>query len=233
LPPTTLSQLAPPRGVDLWVFALEQSAAREARLTANCSARELERAERMLVPRRRREFLVGRGAVRSILGAYLGIAARHVEIAVGPHGKPFLDAPGAPAFNLSHSGGLAVVAVSAGFDVGIDIERVDPALDVMAIARRFLAPDEVAHLSSLEPAARPAAFSRLWTRREACLKTSGTGFAIGLGELRTPLECLAASGSDGPRTVVDIDPAPGYIGALAYDAAPALVHIRDHALACS
>jgi len=229
---TALSPLAPPRGVDLWVFALEQPAAREARLTANCSARELERAARMLVPRRRREFLVGRGAVRSILGAYLGIAPRHVEIAVGPHGKPFVDAPGAPAFNLSHSGDMAVVAVSAGFDVGIDIERVDPALDVMAIARRFLAPDEVAHLASLEAAARAAAFSRLWTRRQACLKTSGTGFAIGLGEVRTPLPRSAAPTSDGARTIVDIDPAPGYVGALAYDAAPVLVHIRDHALAC-
>jgi 4'-phosphopantetheinyl transferase len=230
LPATELSPIAPPRGVDLWTVSLEQPAPREARLIAGCSPRELARAARMPVERRRRDFLVGRGIVRSILGSYLGIPPGDVDIAVGAHGKPFVDSPAAPAFNVSHSCGLAVIAVSAGFRVGIDLERVDPDLDVMAIAQRFLPPQDEADLASLAADARATAFFRLWTRREACVKANGTGFTGGL------CAALARSATpvwDGARTIVDLQPAPGYVGALVYEAPPALVRAPDHASACS
>lgn len=229
---TTAGLLAPPRGVDLWIVPLDQPPVREARLIASCSAGEHERAARMPIARRRRDFLVGRGIVRSVLAAYLGISPGRVQIAVGAHSKPFVDGREAPAFNVSHSHGLVVVAVTAGFDVGIDVERVDPSLDVVAIARWFLAPEELAHLSSLGDTARSTAFLRLWTRKEARAKASGAGFSAGLSELSGLLSGSASPCWDGRHTSVDIDPAPGYVGALVYGAPPALLHTPDHALAC-
>jgi len=229
MPATMHRPIARPRGVDLWFVPLAQPAARAARLVAACSARERERAARMPVAGRRREFLLGRGIVRSVLGAYLGVAPCEVEIAVGAGGKPFLVAAGAPAFNVSHSHGLTAIAVTGGFPVGVDLERIDPRLDVGAIARRFLAVDEAAHLARLDAAERATAFLRLWTRREACAKASGAGFTGGLGATLAP---TAETAHDGPRTVVDLHPAAGYVGALAYSASPAPVHTPDHALAC-
>lgn len=229
MPPTgAASPIAPPQGVDLWTVPLEQPAGRDVRLIAACSPQERARAAGMRVARRRRDFLVGRGIVRSILGAYLGIPPCRVAIAAGPFGKPFVDAPGAPAFNVSHSGGLAVLAVTAGFEVGVDVERVDRRLDVAAIARRFLSPQEASLLAALGADARVSAFFRIWTRKEARLKASGTGF----GAASPARAARARRGAADTRTLTDLVPARGYLGALAYDGPPAHLNIPDHALAC-
>jgi 4'-phosphopantetheinyl transferase len=222
--------IAPPRGVDIWCVSLEQPPAAQVRLAAQCSSSEHERAARMPIAARRRDFLVARGILRSILGAYLGTAPERVRIARSAHGKPFIDEPGAPAFNISHSHVLAVIAVSAGFAVGVDLERVDPLLDVAAIQRWFLSPKEGAHLVAVPPDARTHAFLRLWTRKEAVAKANGGGIAAGFA-IAVPLTGGAAPTFDGVRTIVDLDPAPGYVAALAYDAPPATLRTPDHALA--
>jgi 4'-phosphopantetheinyl transferase len=218
-PTTTTGRgaLAPPRGVDLWCVPLGGATAREARLIACCSAREHARAAGMPIVRRRRRFLVGRGIARSILGAYLGVAPGAVELGAGEHGKPFVLSADAPAFSVSHSRDLIVVAVSPGFDVGVDVEWIDRTLDVMAIARRFLSAEEEADLVRLPAEQRTTAFLRLWTGKEARLKSTGGGFAGGPGA--------------GAATLVEIAPGPGYVGALAYDAPPAPLHIPDNASA--
>lgn len=231
MPTTVASPVAPPAGVDLWYVPLNQGDTHETRLIANCSAREHERAARMPVAHRRRDFLVGRGVIRGILGAYLGVGPCHVEIAIGPRGKPFVASAQAPAFNVSHSHGVLVLAVTSGYEVGVDLEWIDPRLDVMAIARRFLSPEDAAHLSSLGAAAQAATFFRLWTRKEAYAKASGAGLGVGIGE-DPASRTRTAPISDRTCTIVDIDPARGCVGALAYEAPPALVQVQDHASAC-
>jgi 4'-phosphopantetheinyl transferase len=231
VPTTARCRIPPPRGVDLWAAPLDQPASSQARLIASCSAIERARAARMPIARRRRDFLVGRGVVRSVLGAYLGIPPGHVKIAAGAHGKPFVDSSAAPSFSVSHSHGLAVIAVTAGFEVGVDLELVDPRLDVAAIARQFLSTEEAARLSQLGPVARLTAFLRLWTRKEAYAKARGTGFAVGIGEALSSPTRSASRMSDPTRTIVDTDPAPGYIGALAYEGPPAPLHTPSRASA--
>jgi 4'-phosphopantetheinyl transferase len=99
----------------------------------------------------------------------------------------------------------------------------------MAIARRFLAAEDTAQLARLPGPQRTTTFLALWTRREACAKASGAGFTGGVG---ATLARTAETNGGGPPTLVDLHPAPGYVGALAYAAPPALVHTPDHALAC-
>ena len=222
--------LAPPRGVDLWLVPLQQSPARIAELIAGCSEAEHARAARMPVDARRREFLIARGVVRTILAAYMDIDALVLPLRTGAHGKPFIDASGAPAFSVSHSAGLVVVAVTASFAVGVDLERVDRRLDVEAVAARFLPDCESALLSALAPGARHAAFFRLWTRHEALLKARGCGFATGVGDAFAPIPSGAGAQAEGAHTLTELEVGPGYVGALAYHASPTTLDTPDRAL---
>jgi len=120
------------------------------------------------VGRRRPNF------VRDVLAGYLG---SEPEIEVGLHGRPALRS-GELQFNLSHSQGLAAVAVSAVHAVGVDVERPRPRLDPLRFAERFLAPAEAAALTALPAAERPEALVQLWTAKEAYLKALGTGLTV-------------------------------------------------------
>ena len=110
---------------------------------------EEARARRMRSPRRRREFLVCRGALRRVLAGALGIEPLAVPILAGAHGKPRLDSPRPPAaslppagFNVSHSGERFVVAVAIGMNPGVDIERIRPRRSLSGLARRFFSAAE-------------------------------------------------------------------------------------------
>ena len=82
-------------------------------------------------------------------------------------GKPrFLEA-GAPHFNLSHAGGLAVAALCEDAAVGVDLELPRDAAKEAAVAARYFTPSEQAIF-----AAR-GEFCALWTRKEACAKCLG------------------------------------------------------------
>lgn len=163
-----------------------------------------------------------RRALREILGTYLGITAEAVELTAGERGKPALasrepaagdkarGADGAPlSFNLSHSDGLALVAVTAGGTaVGIDVERLRPRRDLARLAARWLPAADAEAIATADEADREKLFYAAWTRHEARAKCTGSGLSgppPGPGILAIPL---------------DID--PGYAAALATDFRPPL-----------
>lgn len=86
------------------------------------------------------------------------------ELVRDGNGKPQLVG-GAVHFNVSHSGELAVVAVSDA-PVGVDIEQRRAIADPVAFARRF-------HFDSTDQ----RELMRLWCRKEAWLKARGIGLA--------------------------------------------------------
>lgn len=119
---------------------------------------------RHLRPQSDRLHAMGAGLLlRRVLG-------REEELVYGPQGKPSL--PGGPCFNLSHGGGLAVLAVFA-HEVGVDIEP--PPERVPPRSGRFFRPEELAFLDE-DPS--PGRFAWLWTRLESVLKADGRGFAL-------------------------------------------------------
>ena len=185
-------------------ISLERSETEQARLAAHLSDAERARMAR---------YLVAHGVLREILAECLGITPIGLHFGEGPHGKPFLDPPGLN-FSLSHSGELAMVAVSADRAVGIDIEEVRPDLDVLAIAERFFAPEEAGSLAAMAAAQRTAAFFALWTRKEAYSKARGMALAPALRE---------SAGISDEWGVETIDAGEGYAAAVAYGfAAPFL-----------
>jgi 4'-phosphopantetheinyl transferase len=115
-------------------------------------------------------------ALRDILGRYLDRPAGVVRLHQRPGGKPFVDAPGPGLeFNLSHCADLALVAVTTGLAVGIDVEAARRVSHPLRMARRMFTADEVALLESLTDEALIECFLDLWTRMEARQKAVGHG----------------------------------------------------------
>ena len=148
------------------------------------SPQERERAGRYRFAEHRREYIVCRGTLREILSHYLEVHPGRIEFIYNRDGKPRLRHSDRNAsdvrFNVSHSGGWALQAVTRGGEVGIDIERADPRFAQEQIPERFFSPGEVAQLRSLPAHEQTAAFFRCWTRKEAYIKARGMGLALAL-----------------------------------------------------
>jgi 4'-phosphopantetheinyl transferase len=119
-----------------------------------------------------------RRALAELLAAHLGGAAA-AAVEVGENGKPRLARdPGRLAFNLSHSGALALVAIAAGgSEVGVDIERLRPRRDLARLAARWLPAADAAAVAGAPESEREAAFYAAWTRHEARVKCTGAGLS--------------------------------------------------------
>jgi len=188
---------------------------------------ERRRADRFAFPRDRRQFAVGRGLLRTILGRYLDRPPGTLRFVANAHGKPALDPDSgvdAPVrFNLAHSGSLVVFALARGRDLGVDIERVRPEFGGEAIAERFFAPGEIAMLRALPESDRTLAFFHGWTRKEAYIKARGQGLALPLDEFEVaigparPAELLSTrpNPADAARwSLVELPAEAGYVAAL-------------------
>ncbi|MFZ3473819.1 4'-phosphopantetheinyl transferase family protein [Streptomyces sp. 4.24] len=191
---------------------------------AMLDAGERARAGKFLRAQDRRRYVASHVGLRVLLGGHLGLDPAEVVLVRetcpccgGPHGRPAV-AGGAPHFSLSHSGDLAYLAF-AGVPVGVDVEEV-PSAAAAADVLATLHPAETAELTALPEADRRAALGRVWTRKEACLKATGAGLALGLAE---PYVGSADAPAAVPGwTLADLPAPAGYTAALAVRApAPA------------
>ena len=119
-----------------------------------------------------------RVALAEILAAYLG-GVEAARTSSGEGGKPRLAVdPGRLAFNLSHSGELALIAIApGGLEVGVDVERLRPRRDLVRLAARWLPAEDADAVAAAAPAEREAVFYAAWTRHEARVKCTGAGLA--------------------------------------------------------
>lgn len=116
-----------------------------------------------------------RSQARKLLAHQLGLEEHAVEIGHEPAGRPLILHPRGSGLHLSLATRSGLVAIAlADRPVGIDVERVAPASDPPLA---MLHPDEQRWLESLSASARPSAFARLWSAKEAYVKALGTGFA--------------------------------------------------------
>ncbi len=133
---------------------------------------EAVRYRRFVRPQRRRQFLAGRVLLRRMLSQLLAIAPAQIRLIEQPGQAPCLDwaAGSRPGFSLSHSGHWVACAVSAETGIGLDIEVIDLARDIDALAEQAFAAADAARLRRLPMAARAPAFYRMWTEQEALCK---------------------------------------------------------------
>jgi 4'-phosphopantetheinyl transferase len=213
--------------VHVWRASLDQPKSQSESFLHTLAADERARAGRFYFERDREHFIVARGVLRAILGRYLNRVPECLAFCYGAHGKPaFAEDTGADAirFNVSHSHGVALYAVTRGREVGIDLERIRFDLAVMEIAERFLSRREVATLRTLPTEAQRQAFFRCWTRKEAYIKARGGGLSLALDQFDVSLapgEPAAVLGtqrdpSEACRwSLQEITVAPDYVAALA------------------
>ena len=170
------AQIFPPEAGRLHLWRIDLDATGEKDPAHLLSEDELERARRFLSDEDRRRFVRARSAMRTILGQYLETAPEELAFVYGPQGKPFLVSPATVlAFNLSHSGGLALLAVSRETALGIDLERPRDRPNLPAIARRVFDAEVQQELARLDGAALTQAFFFFWTGLEARMKALGNG----------------------------------------------------------
>lgn len=121
---------------------------------------------------RRRQFLAGRVLLRLALAELLEVGPREISVRERHGNVPELVFPerGQASFSISHSGMWAACVVSLDAVVGLDIECMDPARDIIALAEQVFGHEAAAQLSTLEGAARLDAFYRKWCQYEARIK---------------------------------------------------------------
>jgi 4'-phosphopantetheinyl transferase len=213
--------------VHVWRAALDRPDAELQRFRELLAPDERARAERFYFETHRRHFTAGRGILRALLGEYLGLRPAQVAFRYGPQGKPALaDGLDDLRFNLAHAHGLALVAVSRGHEVGVDLERIREDYACDEVAGRFFSPNEVAVLRGLPPELRREAFFTCWSRKEAYIKATGRGLSQALDQFDVSLApgapaALLATRHDPPDagrwSLYALHPGPGYAGAVAVE----------------
>jgi 4'-phosphopantetheinyl transferase len=167
---------------------------------------ERRRAEQFQLEAPRRRFVITRVALRRLLSQYLDVPAADVSLAYGPRGKPMLGgttAGGSLQFNLAHTHDLALVAVTRGCDIGVDVERLRAVSHLESIARRYFHPSEVSEILKAPVESRNEAFLRCWTAKEAVIKAVGTGLTDSLAEFCIPVAASSGAWIDMPIRAYD------------------------------
>jgi 4'-phosphopantetheinyl transferase len=215
-----------PAEVHVWRACLDLPARCVDDLEQTLNEEERARARRFSFEDGRRRFVVCRGLLRKLLGGYTGLAPERVEFSYGLHGKPALGQQRGPRtlrFNVSHSKDLALYAITAGREVGVDVECIRPDLASLEVAERFFSRGEVAALRASPPRDRARAFFECWTRKEAYIKARGEGLSLPLHYFQVSIGPGAAAlldVTDDPEevsrwTLHALDPGEGFTAALA------------------
>ena len=191
------------------------------------SDEERDRARRFRFDEGRNEYIASRGTLRVLLGAYQRTAADQLQFAYTEFGRPVLaDASQYEPieFNLSHSGGLTLLAFARHHRIGIDVEEVRTTFDPTEIAENYFSQAERRILRTLPPKLRHEAFFRCWTRKEAFIKALGDGLSHSLDAFDVSLSpgdptALLATRPDAREAecwaLRDIEVPEGYLAALA------------------
>lgn len=210
--------------IHVWRVDLEQPEQVVKQFRSTLEEDELYRADRFHFEKDRRAFVVSRGFLRQVIGRYLNAKPEALCFSYSRYGKPALNGEHKDStlrFNMSHSRGVALVAVTEANEIGVDVEYIRADFATEDIARRFFSLREVEAFNALPNELRVAAFFRCWSRKEAYIKAIGLGLSqpldgfdvtLGPGE---PPALLRADEDDTSRwSLSDIDVGEDYASAL-------------------
>lgn len=220
-PPDSL-ELQPDQ-VDVWRIPLDLPTASVKSLESVLSRDESERAARFRFPEGKDRYIIAHGCLRAILAHYLRCEPGQLTFSNNEYGKPALNGYDLE-FNLSHSGDFALVAVSQGRKVGVDVERIRSDVELERIAGRYFSKSEVTELMALAAEQRAAGFFNCWARKEAYIKAHGLGLSLPLDSFDVSLApdkpaILHATRPDEQEAarwrLLSLEVAPGYAAAVA------------------
>lgn len=212
--------------VQLWRVDLEALGADESRWQKLLSAEEAARASRFHFARDRQHFVAARALLRTILARYLATDPGSLHFSYSKKEKPSLGPAHADSdvtFNVTHSGGIALLAFSRLREIGVDVEKIRHDFDPGAIARRYFSTHEQNQLADLLPEEKVEAFFRCWTRKEAYIKATGDGLSLPLTQFDVSLapgdrNALVATRPDGAEAqswlLQEVPAGTGYVAAI-------------------
>ena len=212
--------------VHLWRVDLGTAAQDGDHWQSLLSTDELDRAQRFRFQKDRLHYAAVRGSLRSVLAAYLKSDARDLIFNYSSTGKPRLGLDWTPSgifFNVSHSGGAALLAFNKLGEIGVDIEKIRRDVEWEPISRRFFSVHEQQQLAKMEPEQHYAAFFRCWTRKEAYLKATGEGLSLPLDQFDVSVQpwarqCLEQTRPDRGElarwSLIEVPAGEGFVGAL-------------------
>jgi len=223
--------------VHVWRVRLDQPPPIRETLSTLLDPDEKQRATSFCFPKDREHFSVARGALREVLSRYLHISAKRIQFTPNEYGKPSVSGQTSEnrlRFNLSHSHGVALYALTGCGAIGVDIELIREEVAGLLIAKGCFSPIELSKLRALPRDLQTTAFFRCWTRKEAYIKARGEGlshpldqFVVSLapGEPASLLHTANDPTEASEWSLRDVDPYPNYVAAIAVRSqAPTLHH---------
>ena len=185
------------RDIDLWLADCRDHDSERCRLVLN--AAELARAQQYKTDHTRRRFIVTRAILKQILARYQDIKAEHIGFDQGQYGKPFLSGQHEGeglVFNVSHCADKLAVVIGTEQQLGVDIEQHKTMASMSGLVNKCFAESEVQFWRGLSESEQTSAFFDIWTAKEAFVKATGRGIALGLNQCVTSVE--------NPEQLVDI-----------------------------
>lgn len=178
----------------LWRISLDEGIDSVDQLHKQLSDAEQLRAGKFFREAQAQQFVVYHAALRDILARYVGVRPSEIAYETGQFGKPNVVAVQADGirFNLTHSGELAVIAVSRDAEVGVDIEQVREVRSFASMLQRCLSDAERKDICDQQEEDRHRHFLRFWTHKEAYLKAVGVGLRAPLDRLTLDLQAPEA-----------------------------------------
>jgi len=172
------------------------------------SVAELGRALGIASPAALRQYLAAHTWLRQRLSEYLEHPAAEIEFGEDEHGKPAIVVPDTGlSFNLSYSGGLAVLAIGFRVAVGVDIETLEGAKVNPEMVHRVLSRPEADTVFASSDMLKE--FYKLWVRKEAMAK------AVGGDREMTATNVLGVSPvSRGGFDITDVNLGEGFMAAV-------------------
>ena len=194
-----------------------------------------ERAQygRFRFDKHRHIYLVSHALLRGALAQLAEVEPTQFSFKTNAYGKPFLATPvqhQALYFNLSHTEGLAAVALSRQAELGVDVENKHRQDMTQALAEHFFAPEECQAVALASEQERTKRMLEFWTLKESYIKAVGAGlsialdsFAFKLATATEPACLLRLDGQGSERNAWQFwqgEPTENHLMALAFKPAP-------------
>lgn len=150
------------------------------------SEEERGRYEMFRVPKRRRDWLLGRWTAKHLVRAYLSKKGRptpldEIIIRADPDGAPYAALRSERlrlSLSISHSGAFSFCALTdqPGATVGADLEMIEPR--PLSLVEQFFTPEEQTAALARPPSERDLWITLVWSAKEAFLKCIREGLRV-------------------------------------------------------
>ncbi|MFN1834852.1 4'-phosphopantetheinyl transferase family protein [Balneola sp. MJW-20] len=209
------------KDVHIWISDLNSETSDPSAYKCLLSPAEVQKAQNLRFSEDRNRYLWGRIQLRQLLGFYLDREPDSIRLSSTPYGKPYLTRKEGIHFNISHSGDLLIIGLSAGDPIGVDVEKLNRNVDVDSVSRNYYSESEFRTIMDADYDDKRNLFFKIWTRKESLIKGIGKGLGISLQSFSVDQEDpkvkwdMPANETGSDWYVSDLDVKSGYRAAFA------------------